>query len=79
LRKLSPAQLQISDEIRWALHDPDVQQRYSGQFVVPWGRTVVAHGPVAAAVLEEAARLTGRKPEELPLVRIVDPLLDVPH
>jgi hypothetical protein len=78
-RSLSPAELQMSDEIRWALEDPEVLARYCGQFVVPWGRTIVAHGDVAAVVLDEAARLTGKKPEELPLVPIVDPLLDIPH
>jgi hypothetical protein len=30
-------------------------------------------------VLAEAARVTGRKPEDLPICGIDDPLLDVPH
>jgi hypothetical protein len=52
---------------------------YLGEFVVPYCREIIAHGTDAAAVLAEAARITGRRVEELPLVGVIDPLLDVPH
>ncbi len=52
--------------------------RYVGEFVVPYRRQVVAHGTDAAAVLAEAARVSGRRAEELALVGVIDPLVDVP-
>jgi hypothetical protein len=56
-----------------------VLARYRGEFVVPYRREVVAHGADAVVVLAEAARITGRRVEELPLVGVIDPLLDVPR
>jgi hypothetical protein len=61
------------------LHDHEVLSRYSGEFVVPYQHEIVAHGHSAAVVLAEAARITGRQAEELPLVGVIDPLLDIPH
>jgi hypothetical protein len=58
-----------------ARRDPEVLARYVGKFVVPFDRKIVAHGMDAATVLEEAARITGRSIEELPLVGMIDPLL----
>jgi hypothetical protein len=56
-----------------------VLAKYRGEFIVPWGRKVIAHGPRADRVLEEAACLLGRNAKDLPLVGIVNPLLDLPH
>jgi hypothetical protein len=52
---------------------------YLGEFVVPYRREIVAHGTDAALVLAEAARITGRRVEDLPLVGVSDPLVDIPH
>src|SRR5262245_53202013 len=41
----------------WALHDPEGQQSYRGQWVVAYERRILAHGPDAQAVVEQAARL----------------------
>jgi hypothetical protein len=40
---------------------------------------IVAPGRVATTVLAEAARITGRRAEELPLVSVINPLLELPH
>jgi hypothetical protein len=56
-----------------------VLTNYPGEFVVPYERKIVAHGKDAAVVLAEAAQITGRPVEELPLVGVVDPLLDMPR
>jgi hypothetical protein len=66
-------------DARWAQHDAEVQRRYRGEFVVPFQGKIVAHGKDAAAILAAAARLTGLKPQDLPLVGIIDPLQDIPY
>jgi hypothetical protein len=78
-RALSAEESLRQDDARWAMEAPEVQTRYVGEFVVPYRREVVAHGTAAAAVLAEAARVTGRRAEELALVGVIDPLLDVPQ
>ncbi len=76
---LEPKEFQRLEDARWARQDPDVSVRYLGEFVVPYERKIVAHGNDAALVLAEAAQNTGRPAEELPLVGVVDPLLDMPR
>ncbi|TSC58926.1 MAG: hypothetical protein Greene041619_304 [Candidatus Peregrinibacteria bacterium Greene0416_19] len=63
----------------WALGDQTVQVEFQGEFVVPYDRKIVAHGHDAAAVLAEAARVTGKRENELALVGIIDPLLEMPY
>jgi hypothetical protein len=79
VRPMSEYERQIAEDISWAQCDPDVQGKYRGEFIVPRGRTIVAHGHDVAVVLEEASRILGCKKEDLPLVGIVDPLLEIPH
>jgi hypothetical protein len=76
---LRPEELQCQEDMHWARQDPEVLARYCGEFVVPYQRQIVAHGKDLAVVLAEAARITGRPPEALPLVGILDPLLDMPR
>ena len=78
-RPLSSEECQRHEDIHWAQQDPEVQARYRGQFIVPYQRQIVAHGSDVATVLAEAARVSGRSVEELPLVGIVDPLADMPR
>jgi hypothetical protein len=77
VRPLTAEQRLQLEDMHWARHDPDVQNKYIGQFVVPFQRQIVAHGTNLVTVLEEAARLTGRKPEELPVCGIDDPLQEI--
>jgi hypothetical protein len=79
IRAISPEERQRFCDARWAQHDAEVQVRHCGEFVVPLEGKIVAHGTDAAAVLAEAAQRTGRKPDDLPLVGIVDPMQDIPH
>jgi hypothetical protein len=79
VQPLSSEESDMAADAVWAQHDPDVQAAYPGEFVVPFQRRIVAHGRHAAEVLAEAARLTGRKAEKLPLVGILEPLLDLSH
>lgn len=78
MRPVRPEEFLRLEDARWARQDPEVLSHYSGEFVVPYERKVVAHGTDAAAVLAEAAQITGRKAEELALVGVVNPLLDLP-
>jgi hypothetical protein len=78
-RPLGAEESRRQEDARWALEAPEVLALYRGEFVVPYRREVVAHGTDAAVVLAEAARMTGRGIEDLPLVGVIDPLLDVPH
>ena len=48
-----------------------------GEFVIPHVRRVVAHGQDLERVLAKAARATGMKPEELPVIAIDDSFPDV--
>jgi hypothetical protein len=61
----------------WARQDPDVLAQYAGELVVPYKPKIVAHGKDAARVLAEAAQITGRPAGELPLMGVVEPLLDM--
>lgn len=79
VRPLTQHELLVSADIVWAQQDPEIQLTHKGEFVVPYRGQIVAHGQVAAQVLEEAARKTGIRTEELPLVGIIDPVADIPH
>ena len=79
MRPLQPKEFQRQEDARWAGQDPEVLAHYRGEFVVPYQRKVVAHGTDAAVVLAEAAQITGRSAEELPLVGVIDPLRDMPR
>ena len=53
------------DPVFWAQHDPDTEELYAGQWVVAHEGKIVAHGIDIELVRREAARITGREPEEL--------------
>jgi hypothetical protein len=76
---LTEEEIRADEDATWAQQDPDVRGKYSGEFVVPLRRTIDAHGYDAADVLAEASRVTGLPQQALPLVGILDPLVDVPH
>jgi len=72
------AQDHQQEDLDWATRDPDVQAKYQGQYVVPFGRAVVAHGTDLAAVLRQAEEVTGQPAHELPHCAILDPTQDLP-
>ena len=76
---LTAEERQQEEDVQWALHDPEGLANHTGEFVVPVDRRIVAHGEDIEAVLGEAARVTGRDPERLPICVIDEPLLDLPH
>lgn len=75
IHPLTAEEVQECEDCRWVTHDPDIQAKYVGQFVVPYRRQIVAHGVDIELVLQEAARVTGKKPNELPISAIDDPLM----
>lgn len=77
LRPFTAIERRQFEDIDWAEGDPRVQNEYRGEFVVPFNREIVAHGHDIEAVLKEAARRTRGKVARLPVIGIVDPLLDV--
>lgn len=56
-QKIPPEELERYRDAEWALHDPEVQQGYAGQWVVAYQRRVLASGPNMPAVLERARQL----------------------
>ncbi len=40
----------------WALHDPEVQKQYEGQWVVAYQGRIIAHGDDPRAVLQDASQ-----------------------
>jgi hypothetical protein len=56
---LTPDELQRYRDAEWAMHDPDVQRRFRGEWIVAYERNVVAHGPQPKAVLDQANRVAG--------------------
>jgi hypothetical protein len=76
---LTEEERQQGEDCRWARHDPEVQAKYIGEFIVPYRRQIIAHGTDIEAVLAEAARVTGLKPDDLPVCGVDDPLMDIPH
>ena len=76
---LTPEERQQIEDAQWCRHDPVVLDKYVGQFVVPFRRQIVAHGLDVESVLAEASRVTGLRPETLPICGIDDPLQDLPH
>ena len=61
------------DDATWALRDPTVEQHYGGQWVVAVDRKIVAHDTDPSLVLPEAARITGRTPDDLIVCGIPHP------
>ena len=46
------------EDVHWAQHDPQVENSYGGQWVVPYEGRIVAHGTNPQDVLQEASRIT---------------------
>ena len=84
-----PLELERYADAAWALQDPEVQRQYHGQWVVAYERRILAHGPEAQAVLDQAARLVPGRLHRLVLVlpdegaewlqHTADPSMDFPH
>ncbi|MBI3461760.1 MAG: hypothetical protein HY000_01685 [Planctomycetes bacterium] len=79
IHRLTAEERAECEDCRWAERDPEILAKYVGQFVVPYRRQIVAHGFDIELVLQEAVRVTGKKPNELPICAIDDPLMDIPH
>lgn len=67
------AESRRNDDAFWAQHDPAVEYKYAGQWVVPFERRIVANGADLEAVLEQAARVTHRSKGELLVCAIPHP------
>src|SRR5260370_1489304 len=76
IRPLTAAERRAAEDEAWATHDDTVQTAYRGEFVVPFGRRIIAHGTNAEQVLKEAAAVAGCDADELPLLGIDNPLSD---
>jgi hypothetical protein len=70
---IAPADRERYRDAAWALRDPDVQQRYDGQWVVAYERRVIAHGADAQTVLEQANQIAGRLSHRLVFCARDDP------
>jgi hypothetical protein len=57
----------------WALHDPDVQRQYEGQWVVAHQQKVIAHGPDPQTVAEAAAQVARGLPHRVVFCAREDP------
>jgi hypothetical protein len=63
--RLTAAELDRYRDAEWALHDPGVQQRYAGEWVVAHQRQIIAHGPEPRAVAQEARRIVNNEMHQL--------------
>jgi hypothetical protein len=54
---LTEMELERYRDAEWAMNDPDVQRRFRGEWIVAYGRNVVAHGSDPKAVLDHANRI----------------------
>lgn len=70
---ISESRADQNDAAYWAQHDPTVEQLYGGRWVVAVDRKIVAHGTDPGLVLQEAARITGRNPDDLIVCGIPHP------
>jgi hypothetical protein len=77
VRRTTQEEKELYQDACWALADPEVRAKHEGRLVVPYRRRIVASGLDPKAVREEAARVTGTKIGELPLISIVHPLEDI--
>ena len=55
--QIPPADLERYRDAEWALHDPEVQRCYSGQWVVAFEGKIIAQGSDPHAAAEEACRV----------------------
>lgn len=69
----------VHDDLQWVTQDLDILDQYMGEYVVPFGRRIVAHGTDLEQVLKEAAQRTGKEIWQLTFCAIQDPLRDIPH
>ncbi len=51
------SELERYRDAEWALHDPEVQRTYEGQWVVAYERRIIAHGPDPRAVADQASSI----------------------
>src|SRR3989442_4071439 len=71
--RIPPEDLERFRDAEWALHDPEVQQMYEGQWVVAYERKIIAHGPDATAVAEQASRVVKDQAHRLVFCGVEDP------
>ena len=70
---MSRAELERYRDAEWALHDPQVQEQYQGQWVVAYERRIIAHGEDPRAVAEEASRLVSDQTHRIVFCAQEDP------
>lgn len=70
---IPPEELERYRDSEWALHDPEVQRMYEGEFAVAYQRRVIAHGPDPFKVLEEANRLVPGQKHGVVFCAVDDP------
>ncbi len=78
IRRTTQEERQVYEDACWALSDPEVRAVHQGRLVVPYHGRIVASGLDSLAVQEEAARETGTKLGDLPLISIVPLLQEMP-
>ena len=71
--ELTEEERQQADDLRWALFDPELQQRYPDKIVAVYHRKIVAVGEDWGKVLEEAERITGAPGNHIAVVAILGP------
>jgi hypothetical protein len=76
---LTPREMTMLDDLRWAMSAPEVQQHH-GQLVVVRNRKVLAVGTDRQALVSRAAAAEGCAGEDLVVVVVApEGIWDVPH
>ena len=56
VRPMTPVELQMHDDLRWAMeHHNELERLYPGESVVVWKKQVIAHGTDEEQLLQQAA------------------------
>jgi hypothetical protein len=73
VEQLGLAEFERYQDAEWALHDPDVQRKYEGQWVVAYQQRIIAHGGDPRTVFEAASRVVGNQGHRIVFCAPEDP------
>jgi hypothetical protein len=71
--RLTEERVEVWRDMEWAIHDPEVQEKYPDEFVAVHRRQVVAHGHDLKTVIAEAERVTGLQRHQIAITTVLGP------
>jgi hypothetical protein len=77
VRRMTPVELQMYEDLMWARSNPDFEQKYFGECIVIWKKQVIAHGRNEEEVLQQVK--AGEWPFEEVVVVDYPDSFEIPH